>query len=241
MKNTYGKLGIGLMAAVAAVGLVSAGPQTAQAQLELSAPVVTNDSTHSGVYDWTYTVTLNPPNETLTTGSFFDLSMASDSQLVADGTSGGYYSSTFLGTGGWSAIENSTSAPYYGQAKYTGGGLAVSGLYVGTFTIYSQTDHASLVGSSYFVVNSSNNVPQSVSAYTTTTGASGTDFTSLTYEQPINGSVNPSSFTQAAYIPSFSGTTVLSPLPLPAAFWPGLMTLGGMAVVGGLRLRRRSV
>ena len=30
-------------------------------------------------------------------------------------------------------------------------------------------------------------------------------------------------------------------LPLPAAFWPGLMTLGGVAVIGGLRLRRRSV
>ena len=38
------------------------------------------------------------------------------------------------------------------------------------------------------------------------------------------------------------GQSAIGPaLPLPAAFWPGLLTIGGMAVVGGLRMRRRTV
>ena len=64
MKNTFGTIGLGLAGAVAAVGLMSAGVQNANAQLELSAPVVTNDATTSGVYDWTYTVSLQPTGAT---------------------------------------------------------------------------------------------------------------------------------------------------------------------------------
>ena len=241
MKNTYGKIGLGLAGAIAAVGLMSAGVQTANAQLELSAPVVTNDANTAGVYDWTYTVSLQPSNETLSNGSYFDLSMASDSQLVKN-SSGNYYSSNFLGTSGWSAMT--FNSQNYGEALYNpnpAAGLAVTGTTIGTFTIYSSTDHATVVGSNYFSEKFSGSAPSGIQQNSTTSSNSGPDFASLTYETPASGSVNPAYYSASAYIPSFGGSTVLSPLPLPAAFWPGLLTLGGMAVVGGLRLRRRTV
>lgn len=244
MKYTFGKIGLSLAGAVAAVGLMSAGVQTANAQLELSAPVVTNNATNAGVYDWTYTVTLQPTSsvETLSAGSYFDLSLASDSELVKVNNS--YYTSNFLDNSKWAAFNgNTNTSDLYGSAMYNGSGVAAgAGGYIGTVTIYSSTDRATVVGYNYFTQQSgSNSLPDGITVGTTSSTSSGPDFASLTNEKPVSGSVNPSYYSASAYIPSLSGSTVLSPLPLPAAFWPGLMTLGGMAVVGGLRLRRRSV
>ena len=42
-------------------------------------------------------------------------------------------------------------------------------------------------------------------------------------------------------VPDIAGTPLGSAVPLPAALWPGLLTLTGMAVVGGLKYRRRMI
>ena len=238
MKSTFGKIGMGVAGAVAFAGLMSAGVQTARAQLEISAPIVTNDLTTSGVYDWTYTISLQPSGSTLANPSEFALSMASNSELVQ--VNGSYYSSTFLGSNGWSALDNIYSSPMlYGEATFAGTSGTLSGT-IGTFTIYSNTDHATTIGSTIFSFPETNSVTTLVASANPGTVINST-FASLTNEDPANSGVNPSTYTSPALIPSLNGSVVLSPLPLPAAFWPGLLTIGGMAVVGGLRLRRRTV
>ena len=238
MKAMYGKLGFGLAAAVAAVGLMSAGVQTAQAQLELSSPVITvdaNSSVNNPIYDWTYTLNLTPSVASDGVNSEFGLALASDNMLTSSGASGSDY--TFTPTSGtWTTSFN--DGDFYGTDKVTSG--TVNGGVVGTLVLTTTTLNATPVGVYGFIATGSSGSPTGISAVLSNSNSQATDFASYNTETGGTGT-SPNVFGESVYTPSLSGAFVLSPLPLPAAFWPGLMTLGGMAVVGGLRLRRRSV
>lgn len=241
MKNTFGKIGLGLAGAVAAVGLMSAGVQTAQAELVLvpagsivypgnNNPYVTYDGIINGHAEDTYTydLGLEAPNGATTSGG--------QAVLLTSESTGGYTQGTFtiagftgydasaqaglaaFGTGGaagqsWSSTYSSTSSAL--TLVYTGSNIsanAASGtIFLGEFQFNS------VYGPSVVGTYSSN-------ATQTTNGT-------VTNNDPI-GPVS-------VQVPNIS--TVAAPLPLPAAFWPGLLTLGGMAVVGGLGLRRRTL
>ena len=74
MKNTFGKLGYGLSGAVAAVGLMSAGVQTANAQIVLTtgSPVETLGTVVSlhQTYDFTYYLQIAQPGTVLDTTTY---------------------------------------------------------------------------------------------------------------------------------------------------------------------------
>jgi hypothetical protein len=237
MKNTFGKLGFGLAGAVAAVGLMSAGVQTAQAQIEISPPVITldaNSTLTNPIYDWTYTLTLQPitGGASDAVNSEFGLALASDNELTKSGASGSYYTTNLTGT--WTNSFNNSD--FYGTSTTAS---ALSGGVIGTLTLVSGTDHATKVGYYGFIATGSSGDPTGISAVLSSSNSQATDFASYNVESGANTSTN--FYGQGVFTPSQSGTTVLSPLPLPAAVWPGLLTLAGMAVVGGLRLRRKAV
>lgn len=238
MKFTFGKIGIGLAGAVAAAGLMSTGSQTAQAQLELTSPVITvdaNSTTNNPIYDWTYTLNLTPSGASDGVNSEFGLALASDNLLTKAGASGSYY--TFTPTSGtWTTSFN--NGDFYGTDSVTSG--TVNGGVVGTLVLTTTTLNATPVGLYGFISTGSSGSPTGITAVLSTSNSQATDFAS--YNTEIGGTgTTPNVYGESVYTPSLNGAVVLSPLPLPAAFWPGLLTLGGMAVVGGLRLRRRAI
>jgi hypothetical protein len=230
MKNTFGKLGFGLAGAVAAVGLMSAGVQTAQAEFTLlipPSPVITVDSGNPNLYDWTYDLTLGGASPAAS-GSYFEFALPANS---------GYTGFAFNLTGGnsdWTITQYNSG--YYGKATYQGSTLA-AGSSLGSFTIIT-TDgfHGTYATPTSFTVTSSAGDPSTYQVNAVTNGT-GTDFASL-----INPGTSTADYsTQGVVVPDITGNVPESPLPLPAAVWPGLLTLAGMAVVGGLRLRRKAV
>ncbi|MGC8541905.1 MAG: hypothetical protein ACP5QA_14940 [Phycisphaerae bacterium] len=231
MKNTFGKIGLGLSGAVAAVGLMSAGVQTAQAEFTLLIPpspvitvggIVNNQQT----YDWTYELTLGGASAA-SSGSYFEFALSANSGYVG-------YSSSLVNPGDWTLTQNQTG--FYGKDVYSGTALA-AGTTIGTFTIITTDGFlGTYTTPTSFTVTSTGGNPATYAVNAVSDG-SGTDFASL-----INpGSSSADFSTQGVVVPDTNGNVPESPLPLPAAFWPGLLTLGGMAVVGGLRLRRRTV
>lgn len=232
MKYTFGKIGLGLAGAVAAVGLMSAGVQTAQAEFTLlipPSPVITVDSasTQSNMlYDWTYSLTLGGATDA-SSGSYFEFALSSTSGYVG-------YRFNLVNPSDWTLSPN--DAGFYGKDVY-GGPVLTAGSSLGSFTIVT-TDgfHGTYATPTSFTVTSRGGDPATYQVNPVTDGT-GTDFASL-----INPGTSTADFnTQGAVVPDINGDVPESPLTLPAAFWPGLMTLGGMAVVGGLRLRRRAV
>ncbi len=230
MKNTFGKIGFGLAGAIACAGLMSAGVQTAQAEITLlipPSPVITNDAT-SGLYDWTYSLTLGGASPA-SSGSYFDFALPADS-----GISDYEYNLTG-GNSEWTITQNISG--YWSQAKYIGNTSIAAGSSLGSFTIVT-TDgfHGTYSTPTSFTVSSNAGDPSTFIINAVTNG-SGTDFGSL-----INPTTSTADYsTQGVVVPSISGNIPESPLPLPAAVWPALMTLAGMAVVGGMRLRRKAV
>ncbi len=132
-----------------------------------------------------------------------------------------------------------------------------------TLNVYWVGDTASGSGAGYYNGSTMSKTPTGSGGYTSMTvkpGNSGNNTVYLGLFQfastfgPGNLTIPPiynfnSSLNVATTSTGTGGTrTIGNPqqvdvpsLPLPAAFWPGLMTLGGMAVIGGLRLRRRTV
>jgi hypothetical protein len=124
---------------------------------------------------------------------------------------------SFGGVGGLSTNDTSTNGLTY-TWKYNGGSFtsAAANEAIAYITVVSNTPNAiDPVGTNY----------NSLAAKNVATHAPNGQYDG----NPANVDV-----------PDVGGTP-LAPLSLPAAFWPGLLTLASMAVVGGLRLRRRIV
>ncbi len=232
MKYTFGKIGLGVAGAVAAMGLMSAGVQTAQAEFTLlipPSPVITVDSASTSsnmLYDWTYSLTLGGASNA-SSGSYFEFALSSNSGYEG-------YKSNLVNPSDWTLTSSDTG--FYGKDVYGGPALS-AGSSLGSFTIVT-TDgfRGTYTTPTSFTVSSTGGDPSSYKVNPVTDG-SGTDFASL-----INPGTSTADYsTQGVVVPDISGNIPESPLPLPTAFWPGLFTLGGMAVVGGLRLRRRAL
>ncbi len=219
MKSTLEKIAMGLAGAVALAGLMSAGVQTAQAQLEPN-PLGTNTYPGNGnpkvtpsgsdyIYGYTLQVT-NPSN-------------AVDNLVLTSSSTGGYTQGTF-------SIIGFTG--YTGTFTHSGGSTIASDWNVNysgttlTLNYNNSTDYTVLAGGT---------LDLGTFNFTSIYGPATTgDFTSkVTQKDEATGSLaGYSSYGSAIQVPA---------APLPAAFWPGLLTIGGMAVVGGLRMRRRTV
>ena len=228
MKREYGKLGLGLAGAIATVGLMSAGVQMAQAEFTLvipPSPTITLGSS-PGTYNWTYDLTLGSASNA-SSGSYFDFALSADSGYA------GYIDSTLVDASDWTLTQQQSG--YYGTLTYTGSTPLTAGQSLGSFTIIT-TDgfHGTYSTPTSFTESSTAGDPSTYKINSVTNGT-GTDFASL-----INpGSRSADYSTQGVVVPSFSGNIPESPLPLPAAFWPSVLTLAGMMAVGGLRLRNR--
>ena len=232
MKYSFGKIGMGLAGAIASVGLLSAGVQKAQAEFTLlipPSPVITVDSASTPsnmLYDWTYLLTLGGASSA-SSGSYFEFALSSNSGYEG-------YKFNLVNPNDWTLTPNDKG--FYGKDVYQGPVLS-AGSSLGSFTIVTTDGFLGTYSTpTSFTVSSTGGVPSTYKV-NPVTDASGTDFASL-----INpGNLTADYSTQGAVVPDITGNVPESPLPLPAAFWPGLVTLGGMAVVGGLRLRRRAV
>ena len=226
MKNTFGTIGLGLAGAVAAVGLMSAGVQTAQAQLELQ-PLGATTFPGNG----NPAVSYNGTNDTYTYNlSLVNPSGSADNLLLTSTTSAGYYQGTFSISGFVNYVAGSfvQSGGPTGQSwslNYTSTPDTLTLDYTGTDITASPGTTVSL---GEFQFNSTSG-PSAIGNYSST----------VTQTDPSGTPAGYDGYSSAVQVPNSS--VVAAPLPLPAAFWPGLLTLGGMAVVGGLRLRRRTV
>ncbi len=223
MRTTYGKIGFGLTAAVAAVGLVSVGVQTASAEIVISLTSASPNPALVGpnVYKWSYNLSFDG---TVNEGDSFIMTGFSSTDW-----SSGTGNAVGLNSSDWSFTEVS------GQTipGYSGGTLTT--IPVATNVQGLQVKY---LGTSPIVGGSGTNPLTTTLTLTDQLGSQNNDnyWWSLSKENSSGGNSGDGN----ALMPASVGPTG-QPLPLPAAFWPGLMTLGGMAVVGGLRLRRRSV
>ena len=216
MKYTSGKIGLGLAGAVAAVGLMSAGVPPANAQIVLTqtSPVETLGAVvgNTQTYDFTYYMDVGAANQAETLGS------------------GAYVTLTLAG-----ALSDLALLP---TLTVTNPSNSVS---------FSVPSDVNLDGLTYTWTYSGSNLSlNSVESLGYITVVSSTPNALLPNVHVPPGNFQSQIATNSYYVneqvavPNSAGTP-LAPLPLPAAFWPGLMTLGGMAVVGGLRLRRRAL
>lgn len=222
MKNTFTRISLGLTASLACAGLISASGPTAQAQIVLTSasPVGTN-GTVAGTHVFTYYMTFGAVGTTLL-GSGTNQAFIS---LALDGFASEVYSTPTLtltnsgilgsfGSPGNMTTDGGTYAWNYTGSTYTSTGTEA----IGYITVVSSTPDALTPASLNYTTQSATNV-------TTSSPAGQTD---LTQKQ--------------VQVPDIGGTPLAgSPVPLPAAFWPALLTLAGMTVVGGLKLRRRMI
>ena len=244
MKYTFGKIGLGLAGAVAAVGLISASPQSANAEitLQLSGSPVSI----TGGYAWTYTVdlgadtilsTTDATNTTNTSGEFI-LDLGDNSSLIS---SSSYSYSAAAGVGAFSLAKSSptgsndlwiTGTYGSGNSNYTNStGTSIT---IGTLTVDSTVNTAATPVT--YPTDYTALPPAPPGSGGTTGNGYSADFTSQAYDT----AGNPAGAELGVQTPD-TGSSIIAGAPLPVAFWPGLLTLGGMAVVGGLRLRRRAL
>jgi hypothetical protein len=220
MKYTFGKIGLGLAGTVAAVGLLSVGVHRVSAEIVISLASTSPNPSPLGPndYKWSYNLT-------------FDGTVNSGDSFIMTGFSGadwlsGPENSVDLDSGSWSFTQvTSQTIPIYKGTTITG---SLQNNIQGLEVTYNGTS------------------PITVSSTPVTTTLTLTDQLSsqnidtywwkLSDENTSGGNSGDGN----AIMPASVNITG-QPLPLPAAFWPGLMTLGGMAVVGGLRLRRRAL
>jgi hypothetical protein len=220
MKNSFGKIGLGLATAVACAALISAVGQTAQAEIVLTSasPVATN-GTVAGTYDFTYYLTFGAAGTTLLgsgtnqafvslalNGSSSDLTVVPTLTLTNSGIAGNFGSSRDTTTDGGTYVWN------YTGSSYTSAGTEA----IGYITLVTTTPNAVVGPGLNYTTQAATNV----------TASSPDGQTDLTQKQ--------------VKVPGAGGIP-LSAAPLPVAVWPALLTLTGMAVVGGLKYRRRMI
>ncbi len=223
MKTTYKKLGMALAAAVACAGFISASAPTAQAQIVLTAasPVGTTGSA-AGTYDYTYYVTFGTSGTTLlgagsTNQAFVSLDLGGTSANLVSTPTFTISNSGIAGSFGTAADTTTDGGTY--QWMYTGGTYVSSGT--------EALGYITVVSSDAGTVNSPtlNYMSQAADNVTITNPNGQTDLVQKQVNVPSDA------------IPAGGGPAA----PLPAAFWPALLTLAGMAVVGGLKFRRNTL
>ncbi len=221
MKTTYKKLGMALAAAVACAEFISASAPTAQAQIVLTAasPVGTTGSA-AGTYDYTYYVTFGTSGTTLlgagsTNQAFVSLDLGGTSANLVSTPTFTISNSGIAGSFGTAADTTTDGGTY--QWMYTGGTYVSSGT--------EALGYITVVSSDAGTVNSPtlNYMSQAADNVTITNPNGQTDLVQKQVNVPSDA------------IPAGPAA------PLPAAFWPALLTLAGMAVVGGLKFRRNTL
>ncbi len=224
MKNTFTKISLALTASLACAGLISASAQNAQAQIVLTSasPVGTNGSV-TGTYDFTYYLTFGAAGTTLLGAGSTNQAFIS---LQLNGISSDLVSTPTL------TVTNSGIRGAFGSAGDT---TANGGIYKWLYTASSADTYTSAgteaLGYITVVSTTANAVVGPGLNYTTQAA------TNVTASSP-NGQTD---LTQKQVkVPGSSGVP-LAAAPLPAALWPTLLTLTGMAVVGGLKFRRRTI
>lgn len=222
MKTTYTKLGMALAAAVACAGFISSSGPTAQAQIVLTAasPVPTAGSV-AGTFDYTYYVAFGTSGTTL-------LGAGSTNQAFVSLDLGGT-AAQLVSTPTFTLSNSGVTGSFSGPADATTDGGTYKWVYTGAMFVSSGTEglgFITVVSSDASTVNSPtlNYMSQAADNATISNPNGQTDLVQKQVNVPSNA------------IPA-GGTA----LPLPAAFWPGLLTLAGMAVVGGLKFRRNTL
>ncbi len=222
MNRTYTKLGMALVAAVACAGFISASGPTAQAEIVLTSasPVGTNGSA-KGTYDYTYYVSFGTSGTTLL-GSGVNQAFVS---LDLGGPSAG-----LLSTPTFTKSNSGVMGSFGSSANTSTDGGTYKWMYTGATYVSSGTEalgYITVVSSDPSTVNSPtlNYMSQSATNVTITNPNGQTDL--------VQKQVNVPSSSSPAGGPSAT--------PLPVAFWPALLTLTGMAVVGGLKFRRNTL
>ncbi|MDA8377620.1 MAG: hypothetical protein M0Z50_11315 [Planctomycetia bacterium] len=249
MKRVYSKPGLGLIGMLACAGCLAAGAQYAQAEFTLlvpPSPTITIDANHPGYFNWTYTLGLGA-TASASSGSYFDFALSADSgyQGYAFNLIGGINSVTinngnptqYNSNGQWNISENTSG--YYAQATYVGSSAIPSNSSLGTFTIITTDGSAGSYSTptSFTQGFNANGISGPKGYYISSSSSYGNNFASL-----LNpGTTNADFSGQSVVVPSLSGNIPESPLPLPPEFWPSVLTLAGMAAVGGLRLRNRAL
>ncbi len=220
MRNTIGKLGIGLASAVACAGLISAAASTAQAQIVLtSASPLGTSGTVAGTFDFTYYLMFGSAGTTLlgsgTNQAFVSLSLDGFASEVYATPTLTLTNSGILGNFGGPGDTSTDGGTYvwnYTGSTYTSSGTEA----IGYITVVSSTDAALTPAGLNYATQAATNV---------TTGEPNGQ-TDLTQKQ--------------VEVPDIGGTPLGGDsVPLPPAVWPGLLTLAGMAVAGGLKFRRK--
>ncbi len=237
MISALGKIGMGLAGIIAFAGLMSVGVQQAGAEIILASgtPIETVGSV-SGTYDFTYDLVFGGPDVTLmsagTNRAYVSLSMGSSNTADLYSVPVLTVTDTGIGAAGGSFGEAGGTPTYPSPA--TTGAYAFAWFYNGgSYTSLSQNE---TIGYITVVSNTANAVRPS-----------GVNFTTQAAQNVSANLPGGQAAITHGYVdvPNINGTPLAlpagSPLPLPSAFWPGLLTIGGMAVVGGLRLRRRTV
>lgn len=267
MKNILGKFGLYAVGAIAAAGLVGANSQTASAQLELEVltPNVTADSSNPGLYTWTYLIQLADG-----TSSGYNAELSNNQSVDVNGSLTSVTSQfTISNFDGYQAIAQSSLKPYgYNPASTTSANVTVqtntegdwnvgvagdviTATYTGNNAFDSDESPNYTATDSAYVADTANKLFEATPGYTLVLGefqfdslyssAVSGNFASVGQGLVANTGNNPKNPSTATFFEGATDTTLVPVAPLPAAFWPGLMTLGGMAVVGGLRLRRRAL
>ena len=219
MKNTFTQIGLALAATIACAGLISASGQTAQAEIVLTSasPVATN-GTVAGTYDFTYYLTFGAAGTTLlgsgTNQAFVSLQLNGSSSDLSSVPTLTLTNSGVGGTFGAAADTTMDGGTY--KWTYTGSSYDSSGTEaLGYITLVTTTPNAVVGPGLNYTTQAADNV-------TSTSPAGQTDLTQKQVKVPGAGGVP------------------LSAAPLPVAVWPALLTLVGMAVVGGLKFRRKA-
>lgn len=247
MKSTLGKLGMGLAGAVAFAGLMSAGLQRADAEISLPnnfvpdnpiIKLVGGSGAYASDYKWTYTLTVDVGSGVQSGDQLAFIDFAGYN-AAAENALGG---TNFLGVGAtlgdWSLattndVLTDPSVPLAdvmglqdtnpSHAAYDNPNILDLVLtYNGSTGVGEASSGSVALGTFTFI--------SSIGSYTRS-GHLGYNISSASGSPVVytSGHVN-------------GNDTLDTPaVPLPAAFWPGLLTIGGMAVVGGLRMRRRTV
>ncbi|MGC8541556.1 MAG: hypothetical protein ACP5QA_13135 [Phycisphaerae bacterium] len=222
MKNTYTKISLALTAALACAGMISASAQTAQAEIVLTSasPVATHGSV-AGTYDFTYYLTFGAAGTTLlgaesTNQAFISLELNGPGSSLVSTPSLTITNTGILGSFG-SAGDTSANGGTY-KWVYTG-------------TTYTSAAGSEALGYITVVSTTSNEVVGPGLNYTTQAA------TNVTSSSP-NGQTD---LTQKQVDVPGLGVVPTGAVPLPAAFWPTLLTLTGMAVVGGLKFRHKAL
>lgn len=268
MKRMYGKLGLGLAGAIATVGLMSAGVQTAQAQLELQilTPTVTQDSNNSGLYTWTYFLQLTDGPS-----SGWNVELANDQPVTISGTTSDLTTSfTISNFAGYDAVSGLKPYGYNSGATTSSGTVTVQTTTVGDWSVavadgvisatytgsnaFQSSESPNYTGTdSAYIANTTSKLFEATPGYTLVLGefqfdsiynsAIAGNYVSLNQPLVANTDINPDpgNPSTATFSEGANQTTLVPVAPLPPAFWPSVLTLAGMAAVGGLRLRNRAL